>query len=291
MKIFDLHSDILYDLYKHYPKVKERFCEYHLPRLKISPVRGGIWALYSPNDFALPEAVEKALSGIDRNALEDFDLVFGLEGLRNLQIEDFDRLYDLGFRHASLTWNEENIYATGVRGPKSRGLTSLGKKLLSKMVEHEMIIDLSHLNEKSFDDVLDYTNKNIIFSHGNIREICNHPRNLSRRQLLRLKEADGLLGLSLVRYFISAKPEEQNVNTFLSHLDAAVEIMGIDNLAFGFDFMDYFNDENSNLDEIPDSTRLGVLLDALKQKGYSDEDIEKISYRNFYDRFHHLIWR
>jgi membrane dipeptidase len=291
MRIFDLHSDILYDLYAHYPEAKQRFLEYHLPRLKISPLKGGIWTLYSPAEFSLPEALEKALAGIDLSGLPDYDVIFGLEGLRNLKIEDFDRIYELGIQHAMLTWNEENIYATGVRGPQNRGLTALGKTLVAKMVEKNMIIDLAHLNEKSFDDVLDYTNKNIIFSHGNLREICDHPRNLNRRQLLRLKEAGGLLGLSLVRYFLSPIPPEQNVKTFLRHLDLAVEVMGIGNVAFGFDFMDYFPGENGNLEEIPDCTKLGLLLETLKEKGYSDEDVERLSYRNFYDKYHHLMRR
>ena len=71
--------------------------------------------MYSPDDFNLLEAVERAISEIDLQELPGFEVIFGLEGLRNLEkVEDIDKLYELGFRHAMLTWNEENKYATGV---------------------------------------------------------------------------------------------------------------------------------------------------------------------------------
>jgi membrane dipeptidase len=286
MKIFDIHSDLLYDLYQAVNKgIKNRFVDYHVPRFLNSPVKGGVWTLYSPVEFDLLAAVKSAIPEIKLNLLSDFQIILGLEGLRNLKLEDLDELYKLGIRHAMLTWNEENIYATGVRGKSSRGLTKLGKALLSRMEELDMIIDLSHLNEKSFYDVLEVSNKNIIFSHGNLRDLCNVPRNLFLEQMKSLKEVDGIIGLSLVKYFISEDPEKQNLDFFLNHLDRAVEVMGVDNLAFGFDFMDYFPNTDDNISEVPDITHLGLLIDGMKKRGYSETDIKKISYENFYQRF------
>lgn len=289
MRFFDIHTDILHDLNSHFPKQRERFLNYHLPQLQKSSLRGGIWTLYSPQDFNLLKALNNALSGIVWEELPDFDIVLGLEGLRNLRIEDLEEVYQLGFRHAMLTWNEENIYATGVSGSKDRGLTSEGKKLLRKMEGLDMIIDLAHLNEKSFDDVLDFTDKNIIFSHGNLREFCDVSRNLSKRQLKRLREADGLLGLTLVGGFISLEQTKQNLDNFLVHLEAAIDIMGIDNIAFGFDFMDYFDGGNFNIEEIPDASVLSKLVEVLEKRGFSEEDLKKISYENFYRRYQDKI--
>src|SRR5690606_34761943 len=125
-----------------------------------------------------------ALKEIDLNLLPGFQVILGLEGLRNLQKpEDIEVLYNLGFRHAMLTWNEENKYAGGVKADPNYGLTDQGKKLLSLMEKLDMIIDLAHLNEKSFFDVLGYTQKNIIYSHGNVKEICDHPRNVNTKQM------------------------------------------------------------------------------------------------------------
>ena len=283
--IFDTHTDILYDLYdKAKMGVENRF-DFHLQQLSETSVKGGLWALYSPDEFDLIEASKTALAEIDFKLLGDFKLILGFEGLRNLKkIEDLDILYDLGFRHAMLTWNEENVYATGVKGNPERGLTEEGIKLIKKMEELDMIIDLAHLNDKSFFDVLKLTNKNIIYSHGNIRSLCDHKRNLNDAQLKALKEADGLLGLTLVGSFISK--EDKSIDMFIKHLEYAINVLGVDNVCLGLDFMDYLDDfPSSNTKEISKVTEIDVLIERLRVKGYSDNIIKKITFDNFYNRF------
>lgn len=294
MKVFDAHTDILYDLYiSKKNNIERRFVDVHVKQLQNSVIKGGLWTLYSPDKFDLIEAVKIALAEIDMSYLPGFELVLGLEGLLNLEkVEDIDILYNLGIRHAMLTWNEENKYATGVAGPKEHGLTSEGKKLLDRMIELDMIIDVAHLNEKSFYDVLSYTNKNIIFSHGNVKDLCDHRRNLTLDQLKALKEADGLFGLTLAKNFVSKEVDKQTLSYFLDHVDYAVEVMGIDNVMFGFDFMDYleegFND--ANLREVNSAPDAYKIVEGLKLRGYSDEDIKKICYNNFVNRFkRHII--
>ncbi len=290
MKIFDIHSDMLYDLYIETKKGKKnRFKEKHVPQLKNSVIEAAVWTMYSPDDFDLIEAIKIALDEIDMTEIPNFKYMLGLEGLRNLEkVEDINILYELGFRHAMLTWNEENKYATGVAGDKDRGVTEEGYRLLKRMEELDMIIDVAHLNEKSFYDVLNYTNKNIIYSHGNVKEICDHRRNLTLEQMKKLKEANGLFGLTLAKNFVSKNDNEKDLEHFLNHVDYAIDVMGIDNVCFGFDFMDYLDDEeftNANILEVPDATKAHLIIDGMKMRGYSDEDIRKISYDNFYNRY------
>lgn len=293
MKIFDIHTDILYDVYTASKKEDmNRFKDYHLPQLQNSSIVGGIWTMYSPDDFDLHDALIESLQLIDFNNLKGFEVILGLEGLRNVKdLSEFKRIYNLGFRHAMLTWNEQNKYATGVKGPEDRGLTAEGKEILDFMIEKDMIIDLAHLNEKSFFDVLDYTNRNIIVSHSNIKSICDHRRNLSDQQLRKLKEANGLLGLTLAGSFIAREKEERTIERFIDHIIYAVKYLGIDNVGFGFDFMDYFDsDVGSNIDEVPNATFASKIINGLKQRGFLDVEIEKIAYSNFVNRFkHHII--
>ena len=159
MKIYDTHSDILFNLYQRHMDGEQKIFEcYHLNNLKKGGVVGGIWVVYSETDFDVFNAYKIAYKN-------KFDVVYGLEGLRNVAtIEDFDKLYNLGVRHASLTWNEENHFATGVAGDKDRGLQPLGKELLKYMNEKNMIIDVSHLNVKSFYDVLEENPKTVVTS-------------------------------------------------------------------------------------------------------------------------------
>jgi len=293
MKIFDAHTDILYDLYVAKTKgINNRFVDVHVKQLTNSVIKGGIWTLYSPDKFNLIEAVRIALNEIKKDSLPGFEVVFGLEGLMNLEkVEDIDVLYDLGIRHAMLTWNEVNDYATGVAGPTDRGLTSEGKRLLDRMMELDMIIDVAHLNEKSFYDVLNYTNKNIIFSHGNVKTLCDHRRNLTIDQLKALKEANGLFGLTLAKNFVSKDPANQTLDYFLDHVEYAINIMGIDNVMFGFDFMDYLDDgfNDANLKEVNSAPLAYRIIDGLKTRGFKDEEIEKICYANFVNRFQRHI--
>lgn len=287
-KVFDTHSDMLYDLYTNKEKgVKSRFDTFHVPQLLNSNVGGSIWTMYSPDDFDLINACKTALAEINIKKLPGFKVILGLEGLRNLKsVEDIEVLYNLGFRHAMLTWNEENNYATGAKADPNHGLKPEGIRLLKKMEELDMIIDLAHLNEKSFFEALAVTNKNIIYSHGNCRTLCDHVRNVTDEQMIALKKVDGLLGLTLASNFISRKEEEQTMDKFIEHLRYAIKFMGIDNVCFGFDFMDYLSDfPNSNLPAVNNASLVHVLIEAMAQAGFTNEEINKICYANFYNRF------
>ncbi|VEU82402.1 dipeptidase [Acholeplasma hippikon] len=291
-KIFDIHTDVIYDIYTH---VKEgnltRFEDIHANQYNQSIVKAAVWTLYSPNDFDLLDAYQSALNHIDFKLIKDFKVILGLEGLRNLKdLNEFKMLYNLGVRHAMLTWNEENKYATGVFGNPDRGLTKAGFEVLDFMIEHDMIIDLSHLSDKSFYEVVNYTSKNLVVSHSNVRNLCNHPRNLTDDQLKLLKEKDALVGLTNVPKFIAEDIKDRNLDKFIEHIKYVVKIMGIDNVCLGFDFMDYFNPNViSNLNEIPNVTKAHVLINALKENEFNDEDIEKITYKNFYKRYNKHI--
>lgn len=289
IKIFDTHTDILYDVYtKSLEGDLNRFNNYHLPQLKNN-ITGGIWTFYSPKEFDLLKALETSKNLVD---LKSFEVILGIEGLSNLNnVADLKKIYDLGYRHIMLTWNEANKYATGIKGPKDRGLTKEGYKVLDFMVEHDMIIDLSHLNEKSFFDVLNHTNKNIIVSHSNLSKFREHPRNLTHKQLLKLKEAKALLGLTLVGGFISDKNEEKTLKTFLFHIKETINVLGIDNICFGYDFMDYFNPPiTQNLIEVKDASMINNFISFLKTSGFTVKEIEKMTYYNFYNRYkRHLI--
>ena len=77
---------------------------------------------------------------------------------------------------------------------------------------------------------------------------------------------------------------------FLKHIKHAIDIMGIDNVCFGFDFMDYLSAfANSNLVDVSDATKTNNIIIGLKKMGLSDEDIDKITWGNFYNRYKHLV--
>ena len=103
---------------------------------------------------------------------------------------------DIGLRHASLTWNERNMLASGVDDPQN-GVTDLGGKAIEKIEELGILLDVSHLNEKSFWDVVKIAQGPIIASHSNAKKFANVKRNLDDNQLLAIAKSDGLVGIQI----------------------------------------------------------------------------------------------
>ena len=283
MKIYDSHSDIFDNLYTRTKEgVKDPFLEYHLEDLRKGHIVGGIWVVYSENDFDIIEAYETALKAYEPYK-DEFDVILGLEGLRNVpNLDTFEKLYQMGIRHAMLTWNEANHLATGIKGNPNYGITSLGKKFIKYMNEQNMIVDVSHLNEKSFYDVLAEKPKILIASHSNAYALSDHPRNLKDEQLKALKEAGGMIGVVAARNFVSRNKEKQNIKGFVDQIEYIIEFMGIDNVMFGFDMMNFLDDfDNSNLDDLQSHADVLKVIEELKTRKFSQEDIEKICFRNY----------
>ena len=282
MKIYDTHSDIFSNLYERKRQgVTDPFRQYHLDDLLKGDIKGGIWVIYSAYDFDVVSAYKSALALFAPYAA-DFEVVLGLEGLRNVaNLETFEQLYQLGVRHASLTWNEQNHLATGVKGPSADGLTSLGKEFLKYMDERKIIVDVSHLNIKSFYQVLEQQPKLLIASHSNSYSLCPHPRNLNDDQLQALKAAGGSIGVVAARYFVAANPLKQNIRGLVDQVCYLVEIMGVESVMLGLDMMNYLSDfANSNLDDLKSHAQASGIICELQQR-FSTDDIRKICYENF----------
>ena len=284
MKIYDTHSDVFSNLYERHQKGEKNIFErYHLSNMTKGEVKGGIWVVYSEYDFDLLNAYKIALKEFEPYK-DKFDVVLGLEGLRNVPDLDYlQKFYDLGVRHCMLTWNEENKWATGVAGPKDRGLTEDGKKCIKFMEDHNMIVDVSHLNVKSFFDVMDTVTKPVIASHSDAYTLRDHRRNLNDEQLAALKKNGGYVGVNTARNFVSLNKEEQNCKGLADHIDYLVKKLDIDHIMFGFDMMDFLDDygENANLDDLANHGDSQNIVHELLRRGYTLEDVEKICYKNF----------
>ena len=283
MKIYDTHSDVFSNLFDRYTKgEKDIFEKYHIEDLTKGEVVGGIWVVYSDKIFDILEAYEIALQEFEKYKNND-DVIYGLEGLRNIpDLETLDKLYKMGIRHAGLTWNEENHLATGVKGCSERGVTPLGKEFLRYMDEHHMITDVSHLNIKSFYDVIDYNPNILIASHSNAFNLANHPRNLNDDQLKKLHEAGGYVGVVAARNFVSHLPEKQNVEGYVDQMIYLIEHLDIDHVMIGIDMMSYLTDfNNANLNDLQTHGDSQNIVQEMRRRMFTEEDIRKITSENF----------
>ncbi len=221
-------------------------------------------------------------------------VLLGLEGLSSIEddIESLYTLYQLGFRHASLTWNEQNELATGARGEVGRGLTKKGADVVKMINELGIILDVSHANDKTFWDIYNTSDKPFITSHSNARALCDVSRNLTNNQIKAIGEREGLIGINAYNEFIHADPKMRTVDYLINHIDHIASLIGINRIALGFDFFEYLESDTTDsftsdsykgtigLEEISKSSNL---VTKLSERGFSKEDIEGISYKNMLD--------
>ena len=283
MKIYDTHADIFHNLYERTKNgEKDVFKRYHLDNLTSSNVKGGIWVVYGDKDFDLHAAYDIALKEYEPFK-NDFDVIYGLEGLRNVvDVEDLDKYYQQGIRHASLTWNEENHFATGVAGDKDRGIQPEGIKAIEYMNKQKMIIDVSHLNVKSFYDVLEQNPKILIASHSNSYTLTPHRRNLNDDQLKCLKELGGYVGVNSARNFVSSDKSKQTIDGLIDHMIYLGDHIGIDYVMLGLDMMDFLDEfPGANLDDLQTHKDAKCIPHKMLSRGFTKEDIEKICYKNY----------
>lgn len=220
--------------------------------------------------------------------LEDGGVVFDdLAMLRNY--------YRMGVRMIALTWNYENSIGFPnlaindlntdykqanffQRVDTVNGLTDFGIEYIKEMERLGIIIDVSHLNDAGFYDVLDHTTKPFVASHSNARSICPVARNMSDDMILELAKRGGVMGLNFCGDFLGLhdKPNgPSKISDMVEQIKYIRNLAGIDVIGLGTDY----DGINSKL-EIEDASQMYKLADALEKEGFSQEEIEKIFYKN-----------
>lgn len=150
------------------------------------------------------------------------------------------------------------------------------------MNEKNMIIDVSHLNVKSFYDVLEENPKILIASHSDAYSLSNQRRNLNDDQLKKLKEQNGYVGVNSARNFVSHEKEKQNIDGLIDHIIYIGEHIGIDHVMFGLDMMDFLSDyDNANLNDLRSHADACNIESHLIKRGFTKEEIEMIGSKNF----------
>ncbi|MGI6486957.1 MAG: membrane dipeptidase [Syntrophomonadaceae bacterium] len=177
--------------------------------------------------------------------------------------------YHLGLRSIGLTWNHRNLLADGVMEDASQGgLSHLGRQVVELAQELGMVIDLAHISERGFFDVLDLVDGPVMVSHSNARRICDHPRNLSDGQLQALAENGGIVGCTLVPGFVG--PGEPGLDEFIDHMVHISYMVGVEHVALGSDF------DGVDTAVLPDVSAYIAIPPALQQRGFNQEEIDKI---------------
>jgi membrane dipeptidase len=221
-------------------------------------------------------------------------------------------LYRLGVRYLTLTHNENTAWADSATDePAHGGLTDFGREVVGELNRLGMLVDLSHVAETTMRDALDASAAPVIFSHSSSRAVCDHPRNVPDDILSRLAGNGGVCMITFVPFFVSpaacawaleakdaaeaagldprdlrAMDEfeatypvpcpEATIEDVVKHLEHAREIAGIDHLGLGGDY-----DGVAMMPvDLPDVGGYPLLLDALAERGWSADDLAKLTHRN-----------
>lgn len=197
-------------------------------------------------------------------------------------------LHRLGVRMICLSWNYKNQlgYPNINLNQKNidhftpnveDGLTKFGIEVVKMMNDLNMIIDVSHLSDRGFWDVINTSTKPIVASHSNCRSVCNHVRNLTDEMIIALNKNGGIMGMNYCNEFLDNNPQigRRTIECLIKHIKHIKKLVGVDVIALGSDF----DGINSNI-ELKDASLLTQLVDALYANGFTKEEIDKITYKN-----------
>ena len=295
-------------------KFGERSSKGHvdLPRLLESGVDLQIFAVYIQPEYKIERALHRALQVFDRfykelHDHEDKMMLFtkvsdvreaekqgkiaamlSIEGGEAVEADlgILRMLYRLGLRAMTLTWNERNQIADGAgEGRTKGGLTNFGVELVKEMNNLGMVVDVSHLNDAGFFDVIETTTKPIIASHSNCRAVCNHRRNLTDDMIKILADNGGVMGMNFAPSFVDENKENATLERVLDHVDHIVKVASVDNVGLGSDF-DGIETTPKGLEDV---TRMPYLTEGLLKRGYKEDDIRKVLGENFLRVFRQVI--
>ena len=207
--------------------------------------------------------------------------------------ENFDNLYTLhrkGVRMICLVHNLVNpignpnfgkYFLDGTPDLKiantTTGLSDFGRALVKEMNKLGIVIDVSHLSDKGFYDVIQLSARPIAASHSNARSVCGHIRNLTDDMLYKLAENGGVTGINYASHFMH-NDEAFGRNTsecVLQHIRYIKKKIGINHIALGSDF----DGINPGI-EISDASKMHLIITALEKGGFTSEEIDKITHKN-----------
>lgn len=306
--LVDTHNDFIYKVYEKGAEFgkENSFTQSDLPRFKSGGLDVQVFSIWIPMnqvkrsyDFVISR-IDKLKEIEDGNSSEfEFaktydDIIrivkakkvcglIGIEGGTAIgsNLDNINTFYDLGVRYIGLTWNNSNLIATSARDATERGkqggLTEFGIKVVQRMNETGMLIDVSHLSEAGFWDVIENTNSPVIASHSDCYSINPHYRNLTDEQIIAIGKNGGYIGVNFYDKFLHSTPSKATLETVIDHIDHITNLIGVNYIGIGSDF-----DGGITAPEgLTDVTYYPEITRRLVEKGYSPEDVRKILGENF----------
>lgn len=223
--------------------------------------------------------------------------------------------HSLGVRVLQLTYNKRNLIGDGCLEPANAGLSMFGRKMIEEMNHLGMVVDLSHVGEKSSLEAMEISSQPCIFSHSNPKKRVDNPRNITDEQIRCCAEKNGVIGLSPwppISWMGNEAPPTRD--DFIGHLEYVVDLVGIHHVSIGTDSeatpgaypahlskslgVDYPESQEAYRRAFPDKKKtvgfesmekIPDLADSLLERGWKEEDLKKVLGENLF-RVYQEVW-
>ena len=318
------------------------------PKLRRGGVDGAFFALYTPASLSSSESyvyASRLLEGV-RNVLKShkdkarlatthsqaysnkeaglFSIFLGLENGQALgdSLDRIHEFYEAGVRYITLCHSKDNqICDSCAEGGRWNGLSEFGKDVVRQMNRLGMLVDVSHISDQSFYDVLETSDKPVVATHSCCRSLFNHPRNMTDEMIRHLAQAGGVIQINFYPMFLDngfkavlvnsgimeygervesefiADPssstkraawnkvqaelqalQRPSYRLIADHIDHVVDLVGIDHVGIGSDY----DGIEVTPDDMEDISKMPLLFEELRSRGYSETDLSKIASDNFF---------
>ncbi len=186
--------------------------------------------------------------------------------------ERLDQAAADGVTAINLTWNHANALSGSHCDQPERGLSPVGREFVAKMEDLHILVDVSHLSEAGFWDVIEMARRPIIASHSNARFVWDHTRNLTDGQITAIIENQGVIGLNFYEGFVGGS---RDLDAVRAHLDHILELGGAANVGLGGDW-----DGCDLIPDLPSIDSLPRLYEHLLRQGYGETVVQDLFYNN-----------
>lgn len=238
----------------------------------------------SDGQVAICTSVAALRAAIEKGTLA---VLLHLEGADAIDenLDFLEILYAAGLRSLGPVWSRDNAFGFGVpyRFPSSpdigKGLTDLGKELVRRCNELKIVVDVAHTTEKGFWDVVKTSTAPLVATHSNAHALCPAPRNLTDRQLHAIRDTGGMVGLNFATGFLrsdGAMRPDTELSLMVEQIDYLIGVLGEDHVGLGSDY-----DGAIVPEAVATAAQLPVLFQAFRDRGYSDELLNKLGSGNW----------
>lgn len=306
LSLIDTHCDTALDIYIKKQSINKNSCHIDIEKAKYLENYAQFFAIWADKCKSDDECFEEFLAASENLKREtelnreNIDLVrtydemsyafdhgkraafLAVEDARILggRIDRMDILRDRGVKYLTLMWGGKTCI--GSSHNTAGGLTDFGREVVIKCFEYGILPDVSHANEQVTDEVAEMAiqaNKPFIASHSNSYSLYPHTRNLRKKHLDALIKLGGIVGVSLCPpHLCDTNAEKCTAETVFEHIDSYMSLGAENSLGLGCDLDG--TDLPDGFDGIQD---LYKIADICLSHGYSEENIEKIFYKNYYE--------